>query len=168
MPAAGSTYVALLRGINVGGRNLLPMRALEAIVSEAGGRAVRSYIQSGNVLFEATEARARRMPALVAAAIAGRFGLSVPVVLRSARELRALVRANPLAAGGAEAAALHVAFLLTRPAPAAVRGREIYLSLPNGVARTRLTTGYFDARLGTTCTVRNWRTVGKLLEMAGG
>ena len=210
MPSGGSkrlkgagvgVHVALLRGINVGGKNRLPMKELAAIFSRLGCAEVRTYIQSGNVVHQASEALARRAPAAVSAALAGRFGLRVPVVTRTAAELGEVARRNPFLRAGADAGTLHVAFLqeeagsagrrakaarpehlADRPDPAAVtsldparsppdafavRGRDVYLHLPSGVARTRLTNAYFDSKLRTTSTVRNWRTVLQLLEMAG-
>jgi uncharacterized protein (DUF1697 family) len=169
--------VALLRGINVGGRNLLPMKELAALVADAGGRNVRTYIQSGNVLFDAGAAVAARMAAIVRKAIAKEFGFDVPIVLRTAEELARVVKSNPFPK---ETEALHVAFLADRPAVEAldptrspgdrfvVRGREVYLHLPNGVARTKLSSAYLDSKLATVCTIRNWKTVLKLLELAGG
>jgi uncharacterized protein (DUF1697 family) len=179
MPA----YVALLRGINVGGKNKLPMADLAAIFSDLGATNVRTYIQSGNVLFAASPEAASGLPAAVAAAIEARLGLRVPVVLRSASELEAAIEANPFLAAGVSAEQLHVAFLAdvpaaervaaldaARSAPDAfeVRGREVYLHLPNGVARTKLTNDYFDRALATTSTVRNWKTVTTLASMLRG
>lgn len=175
-------YVALLRGINVGGRHKLPMNNLLALFEDAGCRAARSYIQSGNVVFEAPAALVRRVPTLIAAAIAGEFGFEVPVVMRTAAELRKVVVDNPFARAGVDPATLAVAFLADRPTKARVarldpkrspsdefivRGREIYLRMPNGVARSKLTNAYFDATLGTTSTARNWNTTRKLLELTG-
>lgn len=171
-------YVALLRGINVGGKNRLPMKDLAGMFRNAGCDNVRTYIQSGNVLFEADRALAARVPGLVAKAIARDFGFAAPVVTRTRAELEAVARGNPIP-DVSEPKALHVAFLLDRPRKAAlasldpdrsppdtyvVRGREIYLHCPNGVARTKLTTAYFDAVLETTSTLRNWRTVLTLFE----
>ncbi len=178
----GSSYVALLRGINVGGKNKLPMKSLAALFAEAGAAEVRTYIQSGNVVFRAPAAAARRVPGLIEAAILDGFGLRVPVVLRSGAELKKVASANPFLAGGVEPDRLHVAFLASTPAkknaaaldpdrspPDAfvVRGREIYLHLPNGVGKSKLTNAYFDAKLETTSTIRNWRTVLELLRMTG-
>ncbi|MBI4952982.1 MAG: DUF1697 domain-containing protein [Myxococcales bacterium] len=173
-------HVALLRGINVGGKNKLPMKELVPLFEQAGCRAVRTYIQSGNVVFRAAGARAARVPGVVADAIEARFGFRAPVVLRTAAELRAVAGANPFVRSGAEAGALHVVFLAERPTASragaldpgrsppdelVLRGREIYLRLPNGAARTKLTNAYFDATLATTSTVRNWRTVLALAAM---
>jgi uncharacterized protein (DUF1697 family) len=178
---AALAYVALLRGINVGGRNRLQMAALARMFVEAGCQDVRTYIQSGNVVFSAGRKAAEALPEIVPERIAERFGIKAPVILRSSVELGQVVAGNPFLAPGMDAASLHVAFLAHEPEkrriaaldPArsrgdsfAVRGREIYLHLPNGVARTKLTNAYFDTTLATVSTLRNWRTVLKLLEMA--
>jgi uncharacterized protein (DUF1697 family) len=181
----GDAYVALLRGVNVGGKNKLPMKDLAAMFGEAGCTDVVTYIQSGNVVFRATEACAARIPAAIAKAVADRLGFRAPVVMRTAGELHGIVRCNPFLRDGASAEVelLHVMFLADRPSPARVatldpkrsppdefevRGREIYLRCPNGVGRTKLSNSYFDAKLATTSTMRNWRTVVKLVEMTGG
>jgi len=182
-PRRGCAHVALLRGINVGGKNKLPMRDLGALFAAAGCDDVQTVIQSGNVVFRARPAVARGLPDAVAAAIRDRFGLRVPVVVRTAEELRRVVRANPFLAAGADPATLHVAFLRELPSATRValldpgrsppdefevRGGDVYLRLPNGAARTRLTNAWFDSALATTATVRNWRTVLRLDELAGG
>ena len=175
------TWVALLRGINVGGKNLLPKRDLARLFEEAGCAGVRTYIQSGNVLFTASRARAEKLPGLIASGIADRFGYQVPVLLRTAADLGETIRQNPFLEAGASENWLHVLFLADQPDAGrvaalnplrsppdayAVRGREIYLRLPNGGAKTKLTNAYFDSRLATISTVRNWRTVLKLFELA--
>lgn len=180
---ANDVYVALLRGINVGGKNRLPMKDLVAMLDDAGCHDVRTYIQSGNVVFRATEARASRIPGVIAKAVSDRLGFRAPIVMRTAGELRAVARGNPFVRAGADAESLHVMFLADLPLPAKVaaldprrsppdefevRRREIYLHCPNGVARTRLTNEYFDTKLATTSTMRKWRTVLTLVEMTGG
>ena len=175
-----STYVALLRGINVGGKNKLPMKDLVAILERAGCTRVRSYIQSGNVVFDAEPKLAAGLGAHVSAEIARRFGLRVPVMLRTARELRAVASKNPLLEAGASVESLHVVFLAEDPGKSraatldpdrsppdtfVVRAREIYLSCPNGVGKTKLTNAWLDAKLGTVSTGRNWRTVLTLVAM---
>ncbi len=175
-------YVALLRGINVGGRNKLPMRDLAEIFADAGCSDVTTYIQSGNVIFRATDDLAARIPGLITASIAGRLDLRVPVVTRSAAELAKVVSGNPYLEAESDFTKLHVAFLADRPTDDAsasldpnrsppdafqIQGGEIYLHLPNGAARTKLTNAYFDAKLGTTSTARNWKTVLKLHDLLG-
>ena len=173
MPA----HVALLRGINVGGKNPLPMAALVELFAAAGAEAPRTYVQSGNVVFRAPARVARGIPAAVARAIAGRFGIDVPIALRTAGELAEVADACPFAAGGK---LVHVVFLLAAPAAAAVRrldpdrsppdafavrGREIYVHYPNGSAKTKLSAAYFEGALGVAATARNWNTVLALREL---
>jgi uncharacterized protein (DUF1697 family) len=178
---AGDVHVALLRGINNMGSRRLPMKDLAAIFEAAGCEDVRTYIQSGNVVYRAGKALARRTPDLVQAAIADEFGFDVPIVVRTAADIEIVASGNPFLAQGADPKTLHVAFLRDRPDRAkiasldpdrspfdsfVVRGREIYLHLPNGVAGSKLTTQYFDSRLDTISTARNWRTVLTLQKMA--
>ncbi|HEX9015112.1 MAG TPA: DUF1697 domain-containing protein [Chloroflexota bacterium] len=176
----GSTCVALLRGINVGGKNKLPMKDLADLFAAAGCGDVRTYIQSGNVIFGTHPDPLEALPAQIAGAIRERWGFDVPVMLRTVEEMREVVRNNPFLQAGADEKALHVLFLdsppdqrriaqldpdRSRPDEFAVRGREIYLWLPNGVARSRLTNDYFDSKLATTSTGRNWRSVLKLFDL---
>ena len=173
------TYVALLRGINVGGKNMLPMKDLAGMFAAAECTKVRTYIQSGNVIFEAPVG-APGIADTITANIEKRFGFRIPVILRSSQQLLKTIRDNPYLAAVEDQRWLHVYFLANAPnarsiaaldpersAPDAfhVRGQEIYLHLPNGMARTKLTNAYFDSKLSTTCTARNWATVLKLSEM---
>jgi uncharacterized protein (DUF1697 family) len=153
-------HIALLRGINVGGKNKVAMKDLAAACEAAGATAVRTYIQSGNVVFDGAAAVAWRAQA----EIAKRFG--VPAVLRTSAELAKVIDAAPFPVEH-----LHVGFLDSAPRavaldPArspgdafAIHGREIYLHLPNGMARTKLTNAWFDRQLAAVSTFRNWRTV---------
>jgi uncharacterized protein (DUF1697 family) len=173
------TRVALLRGINVAGKNLLPMKDLARMFEDAGCANVRTYIQSGNVIFEAPDG-ASKVAEEVTRAIEKKFGYRVPVILRTTSEMEATIRGNPFLVAEIDTKWLHVYFLGDRPSAACcasldakrsapdafqVRGREIYLHLPNGMGRSKLTNAYFDSKLSTTCTARNWATVLKLAEM---
>jgi uncharacterized protein (DUF1697 family) len=177
------TYVALMRGINMGGHKNLRTQDVVALFQAAGCGDVRTYIQSGNVVYSAEPEVARWVPHAVRDAIDDRFGFTVPIVQRTGAEMARVAADNPFLAQGRPEDKLHVFFLADAPDPDkvaaldpdrspgdafAVHGREVYLYLPNGVARTKLTNDYFDRGLGTTCTGRNWRTVGKLVEMSGG
>jgi len=174
-------HVALLRGINVGGKNKLPMAALRTLFEELGCTGVRTYIQSGNVVFGASARLAGTLAAALSARIRARHGLEVPVLLRSAAELARTLARNPFLRAGEPVESLHVAFLAAVPAKRAAAsldperspgdrfalvGRDLYLCLPNGVGRTKLTNAWLDRGLETTSTVRNWRTVTTLAEMA--
>jgi uncharacterized protein (DUF1697 family) len=170
-------YVALLRGVNVGGARKLPMKELAPALEELGLEDAVTYIQSGNVVFRGPAGKAKLVSQLERA-IEQRFGLDVTVMLRTPAELAKLIDANPF---GGDEAKLHVAFLNRKPAKTAiakldpdrsppdefaVRGAEIYLHFPNGYGRTKLGADYFERVLGVRATARNWRTVTKLLELA--
>lgn len=169
-----------MRGINVGGRNLLPMPELARIFERAGCSRVRTYIQSGNVVFAASAACIKSVPSAIAAAVGERYGFEPSVVLRSAHELKRVVAANPFKGEALDPRLLHVGFLADKP-PAAnvarldpsrapsdrfvVRSKEIYVNYALGAGKSKLTGAYIDRVLGTSSTFRNWNTVLKLLEM---
>ena len=157
------------------------MAPLRAMFEEAGCSRVSSYIQSGNIVFEAEDELAERVPAAIAAAISRRYGYAISVVTRRADELGSVVAGNPFLRAGADPATLHVGFLADFPEPGnvaaldgdrsppdrfAVLGREIFLHCPDGLAGTKLSNRYFEAALKTRNTVRNWRTVLALVELA--
>jgi uncharacterized protein (DUF1697 family) len=173
-------YVALLRGINVGGKHILPMKHLSGIFSNAKCGDVRTYIQSGNVIFSAPAGGVEKIPQLIAKSIESQFGFPVPVILRSSDEIARVLRDNPFLKAGASEKALYVYFLADHPAKTAVAkldpkrsvpdeyrvvGREIYMHLPNGMGRSKLTSAYFDSQLSTVATARNWATVMKINEL---
>jgi uncharacterized protein (DUF1697 family) len=175
-----TAYVALLRGVNVGGARGLPMVALRTLFENAGGRGVETLIQSGNVIFESDENSGAAVVAAVGAAISREFGFDAPIVLRSARQWRALIDGNPYLQRGVDPKVLHAACLSALPDPARgarldphrsapdefeLRGETIYLNLPNGVARSKLTNAWFDSTLGVVCTMRNWATVTRLARL---
>lgn len=175
--------LAFLRGINVGGKNKLPMKDLADMFINAGCKDVRTFIQSGNVIFDAPSKLVRTLPELVGARIKDQFGYQIPVVLRTAEELQEALAGNPFLKNGADENTLHLMFLADAPPSPliqqldpdrsppdrfVVRGKDIYLHLPKGVADTKLTNAYFDSKLKTVSTGRNWRTVTKLVELAGG
>ena len=169
-------YAALLRGINVAGKNLVPMKDLAAVFAKAGARDVVTYIQSGNVVFSAAAPLAKKLPALMEKAVQARFGCRSPVIVRSHDELKVIAGNNPFTHD--DPARMMVMFLAGAPKNVdqldakrsppdqfAVRGREIYLLLPNGFGRSKLTNDYFDRTLETVSTGRNWNTVLKLVAM---
>jgi uncharacterized protein (DUF1697 family) len=182
MGTPANRHVALMRGVNVGGKNKLMMRDLAGIFEAAGCADVETYIQSGNVVFTATPTLAATIPARIAKQVEARFSIRSPVITRSAKEFDRLIRAMPYSGKAATDTFLHVAFLADKPTRVQAAaldpnrskgdtfrliGREIYLSLPNGVARTKLTNAYFDTALDTVSTMRNWRTVQRLGAMLG-
>ena len=171
------TYAALLRGINVGGHNKVPMGDLRAVVESLGHTDVTTYIQSGNVVFTSKK---NVTPAALERVIKNEFGFDITVVLRTRAELQRVVKDNPFAR--ADLKTVHVGFMASKPSPAAVRdldtdqfapdefaikGTDLYLHLPNGMGRTKLPP-YLDRKLKVPTTVRNWNTVLKLLELTAG
>ncbi|MCA9245147.1 MAG: DUF1697 domain-containing protein [Phycisphaerales bacterium] len=173
-------YVALLRGVNVGGKNKLPMKSLAQIFVDAGCANVRTYIQSGNVVFDAPAAVAKKAPKAVTTEISRQFGFNAPVVMRSAAEWQQTIAANPFAGRKVEPTSLHVVFLADCPSISRVAqldrqrspgdefevvGGAIYMCLSNGAAGTKLTNAYFDRVLETISTGRNWRSVMAIAAM---
>lgn len=176
-----TVYITLLRGINVSGHNLIKMADLRRMCEEMGLVQVQTYIQSGNLLFESQEEEEelrRRIEQEIQAA----FGLSVPVALRSAAELKRILANCPFPADHlAEGESLYVSLLAEAPAPEAIDhllsyrdevdeyamvGREIYILARQSYHKSRLTNQFFEHRLRVPATSRNWRTITKLAAMA--
>jgi uncharacterized protein (DUF1697 family) len=172
--SALNCYIGLLRGINVGGNNKLPMKDLAAMFTVAGCGSVATYIQSGNVVFRAEEKTAARIPTSVSDAIEKQFGFRAAVLIRTASELRKIAESNPFT----NTDSVHVAFLAPGantepllqvnreqflPDEFALMHDEVYLYLPNGVGKSKLALAV-DTKLRKACTMRNWRTVMALME----
>jgi uncharacterized protein (DUF1697 family) len=175
-----STHVALLRGINLGAKNRISMAELKSVLSAMGLEDVTTYLQSGNVVFRSSGAT-RRTAGAIERQIAKAFGLDVAVLLRTSAMLHKIAHGNPFLANESNPVKLHVVFLTDKPAAKAkakldpersppdrfaLRGREIYLHLPKGSARSKLTLDYFERQLGVRATARNWKTVTRLVELA--
>ncbi len=167
-------HVALVRGINVGGRNLVPMAELRDLFGSLGCSSIRSLLQSGNVAFTPSTPLS---PDQIEAAIRERFGCTVTVAMRRAAEIRAIAEGNPF--GTVDPTTLHVGFFSAAPSAAAVRGlsvescapelahlrdAEVYLYLPRGMGRARLP-ALIERRLHVPITYRNWRTVTRLVDL---
>lgn len=172
------TYIGLLRGVNVGGKNRMSMVDLGELLGKLGAERPRTYIQSGNFVVRLAGDPAPFVQALEAG-IVDRFGFASPVVLRAAAEWPAVLPASPFPDDGT----LYVGFLRDAPDPArvaalnpdrspgdafAIRGRELYLRLASGAGRTKLTADWFDRQLATVSTWRNTRTVRALGALLGG
>jgi uncharacterized protein (DUF1697 family) len=176
--------ILLLRGVNVGGRNRLPMADLRALVDALGAEDVTTYLQSGNVVCR-SDTGAEELAAGLAAAIASQAGLTVPVVGRTGDEWAAVVAGNPLVDLDDDPKRLHVTFLDGPPEPGrldevvaaaagfapermAVVGADVFLHVPHGYHEAKLSNAFLERRLGRVATTRNWRTVVALGELAGG
>ena len=171
-----SGFVALLRGINVGGKNILPMADLRATFAECGCTDVTTYIQSGNVVFRSSQTKGALSQRL-SAAILDRFGLTVPVVIRTRKEFLEVANKHPFETQASELKMLHVFFVADSPTAERIEkldpnrspgdefvviADQVFTFFPNGVAKTKLSNAYFDSALGSIATGRNWRTVGKI------
>jgi uncharacterized protein (DUF1697 family) len=191
-----ATHVALLRGINLGGRNKVAMADLREVVAQLGHADVSTYIQSGNVLFTAGpgEADTSALAAALTGAVSARLGVTAPVIVVSVDELAEIIAANPFpqqaeagpkrvhavvlsGAPGAEVAG-KIDAALTRSAGKGARdelaivGRTLYLHTPDGFGNSELAAAVLriltSPRAGVTGTARNWATVTKLFDLCGG
>ena len=174
-------YIALLRGINVGGKQVR-MELLRASFEALGFKNVQTYIQSGNVVFNAASESASPLIKKIERKLLDEFGFPVSLVLRSADELRAVAESNPFVHDKTvDQGRLHVTFLPEFvPAAAAevleslagkgerfhVSGREIFLYCPNGYGTSKLANPLIERKLRVTATTRNWKTVQTLVAMA--
>lgn len=171
--------IALFRGINVGGNNLLPMKELVRDLESIGLENVRTYIQSGNVVFESSRKPSAALAKKIAATIDERHGFEPQVLLLGASDLQSAIDGNPFPEAESEPKTLHVLFL-TGPARSPdltaieesksakerfeLRGRVFYLHAPDGIGRSKLA-GKAEKFLGVSGTGRNWRTVEALAKM---
>ncbi len=175
------TYVALLRGINLGAKRRVAMADLRDLMAGLGYDDVRTHLQSGNAVFRTGSRSASSVARAVETAISDGLGMDVPVVVRTAAQLAKVVEADPFAGTATDGARYLVTFLDKPPAASwladvdvdgcapeqvAVHGREVYLWLPTGVHSSRLARLVGDKTLGGTATSRNWNVVRKLAEMA--
>jgi len=168
-----SRFIALIRGVNVGGRKV-PMGELRTLFDELGHTDVRTYIQSGNVVFDA-KGQPARVRSTIEQALQLAFGFEIAVLLRTPAELARVAKRNPF---GSDA---YVTFLEAAadrklvgtidpgtylPDEFDVDGREVYVRCPNGYGRTKINNTFFERKLSTRATTRNWNTVMLLLEWA--
>ena len=178
MTSDPTRYVALLRGINVGRARQVGMPRLTEVLSARGHGNVRTHLRSGNVVLDSPLGEAE-LAADLAGTIEEEFGFAVPVVVRTGTEVAAVVAGDPFATVATDPARYLVTFLPDPPAPDRVdalppvegggeylvRGRELYLWLPDGIANTPLAAWKWDRLLGVPGTARNWNTVTKLGEL---
>ncbi len=175
------TYIALFRGINVGGNNKLPMKELVTVLEGLGLQNIRTYIQSGNVVFEG-KGNVVELAAKMGTAIRKSHGFEPRVLLLDAAKLENAIKANPFPEGEAEGNTLHFNFLECVPPNPDLAGLEkiraaterfqlkgevCYLHAPDGIGRSKLAVG-MERLLGVPMTGRNWNTVKKLREMVAG
>ena len=180
--SGATAYVALLRGVNVGGHRPIKMPELKRLFEAMGFNRVRTYIQSGNVVFTSADEPPEPLRQRIEREIAARFGFPVTVVLRTAAELERIIADCPFAASAlAEGERLYVALLAEVPSPDGaerlrtcdrgndefrIMGREVYLLYRRSARDTLLTNAFLERTLGVAATTRNWRTMQTLAGMA--
>jgi len=176
-----TTYIALLRGINVSGQNSIRMTALQKSISALGFSDVQTYLQSGNIVFGADKAEQGAFATMIQKCIAQDFGHDVQVLVMQAKELNAIASSNPLwPESGGDEKLFHSTFLFQPVSPASFQslklpaadgeravlvGRAILLHCPHGYGKTKLNNAYFERALKIPATTRNWRTVLALHEL---
>lgn len=172
-------YVALLRGINVGGKNSLPMQDLRNILASLNCERAKTYIQSGNAVFRSADGQ-ESLSSKIEEAVKKQFGFSPKVLLLSIEGYRSILLKNPFPEAVSDPKSLHVSFLSAKPAAPDISEMHalksptedfqllenaFYLHAPDGIGRSKLA-GKVERCLGVEATGRNWRTASKLAELA--
>ncbi|ULL18517.1 DUF1697 domain-containing protein [Paenibacillus sp. H1-7] len=177
-----TTYIALLRGINVSGQKLIKMDSLKAMFEAMSFRRVRTYIQSGNVIFESDDNAAERLVKAIEAEIARVYGFDVAVILRTEEELEGVIKRNPFASEQlVEGEKVYVSLLSQEPSPEAIGqlqaysndideyriiGREVYILCRKSYGKSQFSNNFLEKKLRVSATTRNWESVNKIAEIA--
>jgi uncharacterized protein (DUF1697 family) len=174
------TYIALFRGINVGGKNVLPMRELVALLENIGSQNVKTYIQSGNAVFQNKEENTSLLSNKISTEIKKCHGFEPRVLLLEPEEIARVIESNPFPEAESEPKTLHVFFPGSAPKNPDLNALEsiksdrerfalkdgvFYLHAPDGIGRSKLAANA-ERLLGVAMTGRNWRTVCKVMAMA--
>ena len=174
-----TAFISLLRGINVGGNKKICMSALAKAYDELGFKDIRTYIQSGNVIFKSNMENVSELAGIIEEKIKNTFGFEVRVIVRTKEEFWQIIENNPFK--NDDLSKLNVAFLSDTPQAGSaagidkvkdasekyfINGKEIYIYYHNGVARSKISNGFFEKNLKVIATTRNWNTVNKLYELA--
>lgn len=176
------TYISLLRGINVSGKNIIKMNALCAMFESLKFLNVKTYIQSGNIVFMYKETTTHDLEKKISAQIKKEFGFEVPVMVKESEELNAIFTQNPfINKRDEDIAKLHVTFLSQEPNKITIdkimegnyaddefmiNGKVVYLFCPNGYGNTKLTNTFFENKFKATATTRNWKTITELVTIS--
>jgi uncharacterized protein (DUF1697 family) len=176
------TYISILRGINVSGHKMIKMEALRKMYESLGFKNVKTYIQSGNVIFQATKATTAGLAKEIAKKIQKESGFEVPIIVKEVKELESVFENNPFVNKRREdLAKLHVTFLSEKPEASniekinagnyapdefIIENDAVYLFCPNGYGNTKLNNTFFENKLKVTATTRNWKTVTELVNIA--
>lgn len=177
-----TTYISILRGINVSGQKLIKMDALRKSYESLGFGNVTTYLQSGNIIFTGKDAEPDELAQTISGQIEKDFGFQVPVIVLSIDKLQQIINGNPFAKeSDKNKTFLHVTFLSSPPdkydlntieekkqigEEISVTGNAIYLYCPNGYGRSKLNNNFLEAKLKVIATTRNWKTTHELLKIA--
>lgn len=171
--------IAILRGINVGGKRKIRMRDLKSLCENLGWKDVETYIQSGNLIFSSDDQNSE-LEETLELEIQKFYGFDVPVIVRNSKELQTSIANNPFIDTGGEINQLHLTFLKDRPIDEKVEqiwihsyapdkfkivGKDVFIFCAGKYHKSKLTNNFFERKLNTGATTRNWKTVLKLAEM---
>ncbi len=175
------TYIAMLRGVNVTGHNSIKMEQLRGLCNRLGFQKAETYVQSGNIVFQAKMENPAVLSKRIGESILDSFGIETPVIIRTSNEVENVVANNPfLKEKDVDSSKLHVTFLSERAQKNSLKrleelatsqdrfyaaSREIYLYCPGGYGRTKLSNNAIEKALSVTATTRNWKTTNALFEM---
>ncbi len=175
------TYIAILRGINVSGKNKIKMAALREVLQQLNIENVRTYIQSGNIIFQKEATDHGDLEEMIHHTIFESFGLTVPVIIRTEKEWQETIAQNPFLEKGYDTGKQYFLFLKQSPEEEYVEklkvqdfgedewvviGRALYFYCPGSYGKTKFSNNFFERKLKVGATTRNWKTVYKLMEMA--
>jgi uncharacterized protein (DUF1697 family) len=176
------TYIAILRGINVSGHKVIKMEALRTMCEDLGFKNTKTYIQSGNIIFQFRKMKLPELESMLSKKIETVFGFDVPVMVKESEEIHTVLKNNPfLLKRKEDITKLHVTFLNQEPEKTLVdtikegsyaadefilQGTAIYLFCPNGYGNTKLNNTFFENKLKVMATTRNWKTVIELANLA--
>jgi uncharacterized protein (DUF1697 family) len=177
------TYIAILRGINVSGKNIIKMDALRNALSELNYQDIKTYIQSGNVFFKSSASDSGILETKINKKIFDTWGFNVPVIVKEVSEVKIVYKNNPFVNNRNEDIKyIHVTFLSDPPSKEnlekikqchyepdeyIISGKYVYLFCPGGYGNTKLSNTFFENKLKVSATTRNWKTVGELIKLAG-
>ncbi|NHE55393.1 DUF1697 domain-containing protein [Cyclobacterium plantarum] len=176
-----TTYLSILRGINVSAQKLIKMDALKKLYENLNFRDIKTYIQSGNVIFCSAENDPKELERIISSKIETEFGFEVPVIVLNVKTLEIIIGKNPFAKDDLkDSSFLHVTFLADNPMPFSKESilekkapaeeihftqNAVYLYCPNGYGKTKLNNGFLESKLKVKATTRNWKTVKKLQQL---
>ncbi|MFV0420461.1 MAG: DUF1697 domain-containing protein [Dysgonomonas sp.] len=177
-----ATFVSMLRGINVSGKNLIKMNALQESYKTLGFDNVVTYLQSGNVVFTSEDANNSLLGTKISERIENDFRFTIPILVLSIDKLDKIIHENPFSErADKHGKSLYITFLYSEPADIKneiiegnkgegeefiIKNNVVYLFCPNGYGRTKLNNNYWEAKLKTSATTRNWKTVNEMLKIA--